>query len=271
MSALLERVGTLMREVAAQVIVPRFRALSAGEVEEKSPGELVTVVDREVERLLEHGLTCLLPGARVVGEEGVADDPSRLRGLERGDVWLVDPLDGTGNFVAGQACFAVMVALLRDGETIAAWLLDPVEGTLFRAERGAGAYAGDVRLQATPGSPGTAALRGAVLNRYMPTALRTYVAERAMQLAEALPGTHCAGAEYPSIARGDQDFALFFRTLPWDHAPGALFLTESGGVAMRYDGTPYRATDPRTGLLAARNQAVWEDAHRLLLSGRPAA
>lgn len=271
MSDLGERVGGLMREVARAVIVPRFRALCSGEVEEKAPGELVTVADREAEHLLEQGLTRLLPGARVVGEEGVAGDPSRLRGLEHGDVWLLDPLDGTGNFVAGRACFAVMVALLRNGEPTAAWLLDPITGVLSRAERGAGAYVGDARVRADATAPGITALRGAVLSRYMPASLRAHVATQAKLLAEALPGTHCAGAEYPSIARGDQDFALFFRTLPWDHAPGTLFLTESGGVAARYDGTPYRPTDQRTGLLVARNQTVWNDTHRLLLAGRPAA
>lgn len=273
----LEHVGELMREVAAQVIVPRFRALTAADIEEKAPGELVTIVDREAEKLLERGLLRILPGTRVVGEEGTAVRPELLRTLHEGAVWLIDPLDGTGNFVAGRACFAVMVALLSAGETVGAWLLDPLSGQLARAERGAGAYVehtdahagSQARMRTDPASPGVSALRGAVLSKYMPTPLRTHVQARVSALAETLPGTHCAGAEYPAIVRGQQDFAVFYRTLPWDHAPGCLFLSESGGVAARYDRTPYRPADRGPGLLVARSQAVWDDAYAALLADRP--
>lgn len=62
--------------------------------------------------------------------------------------------------------------------------------------------------------------------------------------------------EYPRIVEGDTDFLLFWRTLPWDHAPGALLLMEAGGAAVRPDGTTYRADDARTGLLAAPDDAT---------------
>ncbi len=63
--------------------------------------------------------------------------------------------------------------------------------------------------------------------------------------------TTCAGVEYARIVEGETDLLLFWRTLPWDHAPGALLLTEAGGAAIRPDGTAYRADDARMGLLAA--------------------
>lgn len=63
--------------------------------------------------------------------------------------------------------------------------------------------------------------------------------------------TTCAGVAYPRLVEGREDFLLFWRTLPWDHAPGSLLLTEVGGVAVRPDGTPYRLTTGGTGLLAA--------------------
>ena len=264
-ASLLDRVGVLMREVAAEVILPLFRALAAGDVEEKAPGELVTVADREAELRLTAGVSSLVPGARVVGEEAVAADPGLLAGLGTGTVWLIDPLDGTANFVAGKACFAVMVALVREGETTAAWLLDPITNLLTRAERGAGAYLESERLTTDASSPGLALLRGAVLSRYMPDALRQRVEQRSAQLGEVLPGMHCAGAEYPALASGRQDFALFYRTLPWDHAPGSLVLDEAGGVAARYDGTPYRPAEDVRGLLVARNRAIWDEVQHALL------
>jgi len=264
-AALLDEVGEVMRAVASEVIVPRFGALEHEDVEEKAPGELVTVADREAEQLLSEALLELLPGSRVVGEEQTAKQPGLLKLLEQGDVWLVDPLDGTANFVEGRPCFAVMVALLSAGQTVGAWLLDPITNRLSRAELGAGAYVDGTRLSTSAGSPGAAQLRGAVLQKYMPRELREQVEQRISRIEQALPGTRCAGAEYPAIVHATQDFAVFWRTLPWDHAPGALFLTEAGGVAARFDGTPYRAGDDVAGLVVARNQAVWDDAVKALL------
>lgn len=264
-SALVDEVADVMRAVASEVIAPRFNALEEHEIEEKAPGELVTVVDREAEQLLTEALLDLLPGSRVVGEEQTAKNPGLLKQLEQGDVWLLDPLDGTSNFIEGRPCFSVMIALLSEGHAVAAWLLDPLTNVMSRAERGAGAYVGDHRLRAPEGSPGASQLRGAVLQRYMPFELRQQVELRLPRIGEALPGTRCAGAEYPAVARGEQDFAVFWRTLPWDHAPGSLFLTEAGGVAARLDGTDYRVADEKTGLLVARNADVWRDATSALL------
>jgi fructose-1,6-bisphosphatase/inositol monophosphatase family enzyme len=261
----LDRVGPLMREVAQKVIVPRFCALAAGEVEEKAPGELVTIADREAEELLTEALMKLLPGSRVVGEERCASEPQLLTGLDRGTVWLIDPLDGTSNFIAGHACFATMIALLREGEPCAAFILDPMTNVLTRAELGAGAYLEGERLYTVAGDTQLSALRGAVLKRYMPETLQRALAPRLERIGEVLPGTHCAGAEYPAIVQGRQHFAMFWRTLPWDHAPGTLLVREAGGVARRYDGTPYRPADSQTGLLVAANEAVWEQARRALL------
>jgi fructose-1,6-bisphosphatase/inositol monophosphatase family enzyme len=66
----------------------------------------------------------------------------------------------------------------------------------------------------------------------------------------ALPGLMCAGVDYTRCIDGTQDFALFWRSLPWDHAPGALILTEAGGWAGWMDGTPYSVCDQRPGLVA---------------------
>ena len=261
----LERVETLMREAAERAILPRFRMLAAHEIEEKSPGELVTQADRESEAILTEGLAGLLAGARVVGEEACAIDPALAEGLDSGLVWLVDPLDGTANFAAGEEDFAVMVALLRDGITIAGWMLDPTSGRLARAERGAGAWIDGDRLRAPERRPGSK-LRGAI-GRFMPPAMQADVTRRVEAGATLLPGLKCAGAEYPLIALGERDFAFYWRTLAWDHAPGALFLEEAGGKATRPDGSPYLAGSKGSGLIAATSPELWEDARRLVLGG----
>ena len=77
-----------------------------------------------------------------------------------------------------------------------------------------------------------------------------------------MPG--CAGEQYPRVALGQNDVALFWHALPWDHAPGALWLTEAGGRVARLDGRAYRITDRSTGLLAAATPALWEEARAVL-------
>jgi fructose-1,6-bisphosphatase/inositol monophosphatase family enzyme len=260
-----DRVGALMAEAAERAILPRFRALAEHEVEEKSPGELVTIADREAEAILAAGLASLLPGSRVVGEEACSIEPRLLDSLGEGTVWLVDPLDGTGNFAAGRPAFAVMVALLRDGEVQAGWIFDPLSGRLASAELGGGAWLGGRRLQAAAFVPGTR-LRGS-MGRFMPEEMESNLAQRLASSAERLPGLMSAGVEYPMIAAGERDFAFYWRTLAWDHAAGVLFVNEAGGKAARPDGSAYRPAQAGNGLLAAASPDRWEAARRLLFGG----
>ncbi|MDR6290087.1 MULTISPECIES: inositol monophosphatase family protein [Inquilinus] len=272
-AALIDRVAELLRHAAREAILPRFRALAEGEAEEKSPGEIVTIADREAEAILTHGLSALRPGVLVLGEEAAAADPGLLPAFHAGDAptWLVDPLDGTANFAAGNEPFAVMVALVEGRETVAAWMLDPVADRLAVAVRGGGAFLDGARIR-TPQDPAEAGtLRGAVLTRFLPPPLKAQIEARSGRLAAILPGWRCSGRDYPDIATGEQDFVLFWRGLPWDHAPGALFLEEAGGRTARLDGAPYRPRGDLPGLLVARSPAVWATVAETLLESTASA
>lgn len=257
-------VAELVRSASAAAIEPRFRALGADDVLEKSPGELVTVADREAESLITTGLAELDPGVAVVGEEAVAADPSRLDDLAAPRVWLVDPLDGTANFVRGSTDWAVMVALVVEGETESAWIWQPLEQRMYAAQRGRGATCNGQRLVAAPRARSEAELTGAVLTRYLDGSTRARVERNVGRFGVVTPGRHCAGAEYPALVAGATDFALFWRTLPWDHAPGALLVEEAGGVAARPDGSPYRPGPGGVGLLVAADRPTWDMARGLL-------
>jgi fructose-1,6-bisphosphatase/inositol monophosphatase family enzyme len=252
----------LMRHVAARIIMPRFRALGAGEVDEKSPGEVVTIADRESEAFLFDGLTALIPGARIVGEEASDSQPEILDGVDQGTVWLVDPLDGTRNFAAGVENFAVMVALVRDGITEGGWILHPVTGRLFTARRGGGAFIDGAQITArTTGRPG---MIGALPGYYAAADDRSKLGDLGARLDGALPGLMCAGADYPRCIDGTQDFAMFWRSMPWDHAPGALIVTEAGGRVGWLDGQDYTVASMRPGLMAAASPEIWDRAATLL-------
>lgn len=263
---MIDEVSTLLREVAATAILPVFQRLDASDVQEKAPGEVVTVADRHSERLLGDRLRELLPGSTVVGEEAVAADPATLDLLrDPGPVWVVDPLDGTANFAAGRRPFAVMVALRQGGATRAAWILDPVADRLTVAEAGSGAYIDGAPVRAQADLPPLGALRGAV-SRYLPPELRTAIEPGLGRLGAVGPGQHCAGWEYPQVATGAQHFALFWRTLPWDHLPGILLMEEAGGIARRFDGDRYDPIDGGSGLLVAANAEIWDSVHEALLA-----
>lgn len=263
----MDLVAQVIRDAANQALLPRYKALRDSDVHEKSPGEIVTAADRACEALLSAQLTALLPGSAVLGEEASSDNPQLRTLLQRaGAVWVVDPLDGTANFVAGSPCFSVMVALVSHGVTQASWMLDPLTQTLHSARRGAGAWVNGVPSLRAPGTASPMQeLRGAVLTRYLPEPLHSDILARTHRLGAAMPGLRCAGHEYPDIAEGRQHFALFWRTEPWDHLPGALYLTETGGHVARLDGTEYRPGTAGAGLLAAQNASVWSTVQQALL------
>lgn len=263
--SVLDHVLPLLAEASERAVMPRFRQLREGEVIEKAKDEIVTVADREAEVLIERGLLALWPGSRVVGEEACAANPALLHGLDRGTVWLVDPLDGTANFVAGRPVFAVTASLVIEGEAIGAWVLNPVSGERWRAQRGSGCFRDGQRMRVPDVAVPVERARGAVLTRFLPAGLKQRVEAELGRVGEALPGARCAGVEYPAMVTGEQQFAMFYRTLPWDHVPGTLLLQEAGGHVARYDGSAYRAGDGGVGLLSAVDETLWRAVKGALL------
>lgn len=256
-----------MRDVAASVVMPRFRVLAPGEVAEKSPGEIVTIADREAEERLHDGLAALGLGARIVGEEAAERDSALLEGLGKGLVWLIDPLDGTANFAAGRAPFGMMIALVDGGEPIESWILEPLSGRLCHARRGDGATCDGqpVTARRSMRSPPRAALG----SHFLPPDRRARLHDVAARSFEIQPVPRCAAESYVRLVLGQDDIALFQRILPWDHAAGALFLTEAGGKITHWDGAPYRVGGSGRGVLAAATDALWHAAAELLFD--PAA
>lgn len=260
--ALVAPVASLMRDVAQRIVLPRYRTLSATDIEEKSPGDLVTIVDRESEAALSEGLACLLPDARLLGEEAVAADPGLMNGIGAGPIWIIDPIDGTGNFAAGEPPFAIMVAFAVDGVAEAGWMLDPLTGRMCHAVRGGGAYINDSRIAAR--GSGARLPIATLATRFMPRNDGDALLARAAGLLTPAEIPRCAGEQYPRIALGQNDISVFHRALPWDHAPGALFLEQAGGKVAHPDGAPYRFAEGRSRLLGAATPELWDRAARIL-------
>lgn len=239
----------IIREVAAEEIMPRFRHLEPDEIQSKGdPNDLVTVADEAAERALTERLTALLPGSEVVGEEGSHADPSRLE-LLLGDkpVWIIDPVDGTANFAAGREKFGVLVALARGGRTRQGYLYDPVTDLMILAEEGSGAFHGATRLH-VPAPPVLADMIG-----FSPPRYRKPLRERVQAVVEH----GSAAQDYLSAATGKLHFSWYRRLNPWDHAPGALVHTEAGGYQSLLTGEPYRPVQGLRDLLLAPDPESW--------------
>ena len=219
-----QKVIQIMHDVATTLVTPRFRKLRDDEIKEKLPGDFVTIADLEAEKHLKEKLTALVPGSLVVGEEEAEVSPEILRRL-KGDapVWVLDPLDGTGNFARGREPFAVIVAYCQGRETLMGWIHDPITGETLWAAKGQGCWAGDKRLK-LPASPPIKNMRGSLGESH---AKRLKAAQGGPQYARRLG---CVGRDYMDLALGKIEFARYSLCLkPWDHAAGVLLHTEAGG------------------------------------------
>jgi len=256
---LLNSVAAVLDRLGHEEVLPHFRALAPEDVQRKANPEdaddVVTVVDRRVEaRLIEH-LTELRPGIPVIGEEGVHESPDLLRQLSPlSPAWLVDPIDGTRNFVAGSDAFGIAVALVEEGETQAAWIHLPARRQLFMAERAGGAFLNGEQVRRR--APADARLRGAVYSRFMPDLVARAVDRAVAGRFDEQAATGCSAVEYVTLAEGEGDFVIYFRLLPWDHAPGALILTEAGGVVVHDNGDPYTPLSAHRVTILARTPHI---------------
>ncbi|MFE1766960.1 inositol monophosphatase family protein [Streptomyces angustmyceticus] len=266
----LAAVEAAVRRAAADEIMPRFRQLAAEDIVEKNgPHDLVTVADRRAEEHLTAALTALLPGSVVVGEEAVHADPRVLDALH-GDapVWIVDPVDGTRQFVHGDPGFATLVALAHRGEVLASWTYAPALDLMAVARRGAGARLNGVPIRA--GSPSSGAVLDVATSHYDFTTDAEKQVLAALDTGGVAPRPcGSAGLEYLHVARGEIDATAFSWENAWDHAAGLLLVHEAGGASGTVAGQPFRieggnalpftaARDTATarrilGLLAAAN------------------
>ncbi len=234
-----------------------------GEVEHlqvslKGPGNFVTAADRRAEEILCAELAAARPGYGFVGEEG-----GKRAGTDETHTWIVDPLDGTSNFLHGIPHFAISIGLEREGMIVAGLVYNPISDELFTAERGKGAFLNNQRLRVAARKR----LGDAVVACGLPHLGRGDLELANRELAAVQPkvaGLRRFGAaslDLAWLAAGRFDAYWERQLSPWDIAGGLILVREAGGYVTDFEqgDTPWISGD-----VVAGNEAMHRDLLGLL-------
>lgn len=240
---LARRAGVLIREALEQ----------SKDVQRKSPINLVTQTDRAAERIIVEGLRDAFPSDAIIAEESGGGARPRGRG------WVVDPLDGTTNFVHRLPHCAVSIGLLTDDGPKVAVVYDPCKDEMFAAESGAGAWCNGKRLSVSCETQ----LSESLLVTGFPYDRREYsdfylsYFDRFLHAARDIRRFGAAALDLCYVASGRFDGFFEWKLHPWDTAAGWLVVEEAGGRVSDFSGSPY---DPWGVRILATNGRIHDQA-----------
>ena len=234
---MLEQIMDVVRRAGEMVL--SAHDIAAGTHEKTSAADLVTEYDLAVEGFLKRELPPLCPGAIFYGEEEAENaDPSR------GWAFIVDPIDGTTNFVRGLRQSAISVALARDGQVEYAVVFDPYKNEMFSARRGGGAFlnGAPIRVSGKPLAEGIFGMGTAIYRReYLEPTMR--VTEQLFRRACDFRRLGAAALDLCDVACGRVELFFEYSLCPWDFAAGSLIITEAGGHISTLQGGPLALTE----------------------------
>jgi myo-inositol-1(or 4)-monophosphatase len=214
-----------------EVLRRYFRAIDPADVEEKAKNDFVSAADHASEDAIAEYLNERTPGLGLLAEERGASGLADAR-------WVVDPLDGTANFVHGFPHFAVSVAFVAGGRVEVGAIYDPIHDELFAAARGRGASCNGrpLRVSNRPGLAGAFLTTGFPfrVHRHLDTYLRVFRELLLRVAAIRRPGA--AALDLAHTAAGVFDGFFEFCLAPWDIAAGSLLVREAGGMVGNLDG-----------------------------------
>ncbi|MBS4177265.1 inositol monophosphatase family protein [Lederbergia citrea] len=218
---------------AGKKIIASFQ--TALEINTKADAnDLVTNIDQQIEQYFTKEIRLTFPSHKILGEEGFGDELVNTDGV----IWIIDPIDGTMNFVHQQRNFFISIGILDNGIGKLGYLYDVVHDELYYAEAGKGAYWDELKLPKLEEVPVENALIGCSAtwmapNRYMdPT-------NTLIPLAQDVRGTRSYGSaalEFAYVATGRLDAYISMRLSPWDFAGGKIIVEELGGIVTDLNG-----------------------------------
>jgi myo-inositol-1(or 4)-monophosphatase len=235
---------------AARAITRDFGEVANLQVSQKGPADFVTRADRKAEDVVREELSKARPQWGFLLEEA-----GEIKGKDGQHVWVVDPIDGTTNFIHGIPHFAISIGLTRNGEPVAGLVYNPIADELFSAERGGGAYLNDRRIRVAARRD----IHDAVIACGMPHRGRGDHVQFRAELAQVqakdsgLRRAGTASLDLAWVAAGRLDGYWERGLKPWDICAGIVLVREAGGFARDIDGA---ADVMATGNILAGNELV---------------
>jgi myo-inositol-1(or 4)-monophosphatase len=217
---------------AARGLARDFGEVEKLQVSLKGPANFVSAADRKAEEVLREELLKARPGYSFLGEEG-----GKIEGPDKTHTWIVDPLDGTTNFLHGIPHFAISIGLEREDTLVAGLVYNPINDELFIAERGKGAFLNDQRLRVAGRTNMAEAVVACGLPHHGRGGLEEFRKEFAI-VQEKVAGLRRFGAaalDLAYIAAGRFDIYWERNLSPWDVAAGTLIVREAGGFVTDLD------------------------------------
>lgn len=229
-----------------------------------NPNDLVTEMDKQTEVFFISKIKEVFPGHLIIGEEGFGDQVDTLDGI----VWIIDPIDGTMNFVHQKKNFAISIGIYHDGIGEIGLIYDVMADELYQAKRSEGAYKNKQPLvQLKSNLKFEEALLG--MNHYF-LCENSFVQETSMQqLVRAVRGSRTYGSaalEFAYVAEGIIDAYLSMRLAPWDIAAGIILVNEVGGVTTNLYGEDLKRL--KINSILACNPMIQEQLHHFIEKGR---
>jgi myo-inositol-1(or 4)-monophosphatase len=261
-SALLNVMAAAARK-AAKGLIRDFGEVEQLQVSIKGPGEFVSSADLKAETVLRRELEKARPGYGFLLEEGGA-----IKGKDEAHRFIIDPLDGTTNFLHGLPHWAISIGLEREGKLIAGLVLDPIKNELFWAEKGLGAYVNDRRLRvsARRDLPDSLIATGIPFRGHGDHAKYVRTLSPVMNATSGVRRWGVASLDLAYVAAGRFDGFWEFGLKPWDIAAGVLLVREAGGyVTDLAGGQDVLASD---GIIAA-NSELHEKLRKILNGAAP--
>jgi myo-inositol-1(or 4)-monophosphatase len=209
---------------------------------EKAPADLVTDADEASQDAIQRVIAAHFPGHAFIGEEQPARDPSAKQAEF---TWIVDPLDGTTNYVHGYPQYAVSVALASGNKLLAGVVYDPVADTCFSAAAARGAWCNGVPMRTSKVTTVSAAL--AIVS--LPAHVRRDSPDlvdfiEASLVCQAVRRSGSAALNFAYLAKGALDAFWARHIHPWDVAAGVLLVREAGGIVTSRDGDEFNFWEP---------------------------
>lgn len=217
---------------AARGLQRDFGEVENLQVSRKGPGDFVTAADLKAEKILREELAKARPGYSFLLEEA-----GEVKGSDKSHRWIIDPLDGTTNFMHGIPVFAISIALERAGEVVAGLVYNPVTDEMFLAEKGRGAFLNNRRLRVAARTELTdAVICTGIPHLGRPSPLFLPMLSELMPRVAGIRRTGSAALDLAYVAAGRFDGFWEAGLAPWDMAAGLCLIREAGGTVSDLSG-----------------------------------